>query len=144
MSKISSEIRKWADDMDSDDVLCTTATLYTLADRIDSEMAALPKTADGVPVHVGDTAYTDDGDGFEIVQINIDQDKPRIVCSTGSGLDIMRLPSSVFHTRPDSFERIADELLVWCDYADVDGDACDKPRELAVRIRRLAEREGER
>lgn len=109
MAKISDEIRKWADDMDSDDVLCTTATLYTLADRIDSEMAALPKTADGVPVHVGDTAYTYDGDGFEIVQIIIDQDKTRIVCSTGSGLDIMRLPSSVFHTRPDSFARIAAE-----------------------------------
>ncbi len=38
---------------------------------------------------------------------------------------------------------ISDELLTWCDYADVDGNACDKPRELADRIRKLAKREGE-
>ena len=38
--RISDEIRKWADDLDSDDIVCTTDTLYTLADRIDSEMAA--------------------------------------------------------------------------------------------------------
>lgn len=144
--KISDEIRKWADDLDSDDILCTTATLYTLADRIDSEMAALPKTADGVPVHVGDTAYTYDGDGFEIVQIIIDQDKTRIVCSTGSGLDIMRLPSSVFHTRPDSWKRIADELEDWSEDNRVNGDSeiFDRAADFADRIRRLAEKEDAR
>lgn len=35
-------------------------------------------------------------------------------------------------------ERIADELEAWCDRVDVDGDACDVPRDLAKRIRRLA------
>lgn len=143
MAKISDEIRKWADDMDSDDVLCTTATLYTLADRIDSEMAALPKTADGVPVHVGDTAYTVDGDGFEIVQIIIDQDNPsRIVCSTRNGLDTMRLPSSVFHTRPDSWKRIAHDIET---VVPIDDESDERfRRELADRIRMLAEKEDKR
>lgn len=143
MERISDEIRKWCADLDSDDVLCTTATLYTLADRIDSEMAALPKTADGVPVHVGDTAYTYDEDGFEIVEINIDKDKPRIVCSTGSGLDVMRLPSSVFHTRPDSWNRIADELEEWSEDNRVNGDSevFNRAADYADRIRKLAEKE---
>ena len=54
--------------------------------------------------------------------------------------DFERYPAvSVWYERPDGLERIADELDEWCDYVYVDGDACDKPRELAERIRRLAD-----
>ena len=49
----------------------------------------------------------------------------------------------VKYERPDGLERIADELEAWCDRVDVDGDACDVPRDLAKRIRRLAEKEDE-
>ena len=41
-------------------------------------------------------------------------------------------------TRVENEERIADELEAWCDRVDVDGDACEKPRDLAKRIRKLA------
>lgn len=61
----------------------------------------------------------------------------------GKGADASRIvrPDVLTHERPDSWERIADELDAWCDRVDVDRDACGEPRELARRIRRLAERE---
>ena len=34
------------------------------------------------------------------------------------------------------------DVMEWCDSVDVDGDACDVPRDLAKRIRRLAKKEG--
>lgn len=46
MEKISNEIREVCD------IGACHDELSALADRIDSEMVALPKTADGVPVHV--------------------------------------------------------------------------------------------
>lgn len=49
--------------------------------------------------------------------------------------------SGVTHKSPDSFGCIADELEEWCDSADVDWDACDVPRDLVERIRRLAAKE---
>lgn len=56
----------------------------------------------------------------------------------------MRLPSSVFHTRPDSFARIAAELEgLSVDSSDnyYVSTHCSK---LADRIRRLAEKEDKR
>ena len=95
-----------------------------------------------MPIHVGDTAYTEDGDGFGIVQIIIDQDSPsRIVCSTGSGLDTMRLPSSVFHARPDSWKRIAAELEGLSVDSSDNYYVSTHCSELADRIRRLAAKE---
>lgn len=142
MSKISDELREFAYlHFSGSENVGPCDALMGIADRIDAEMAELPKTADGMPLHVGDTAYTEDGDGFEIVRIIIDQGMTKIVCSTGGDVDIMRTPSYVFHERPDSLERIADELEAWYDGADVDGDACDVPRAIVGRILRLAKRE---
>ena len=57
-------------------------------------------------------------------------------------VDFERYPAeSVWYERPDGLERIADELEAWCDSVDVDGDACDVPRDLAKRIRKLAAKE---
>lgn len=58
--KISDEIRKWCDEADVDGNACDE--LCELADRIDREMVELPKDADGVPIHVGDTVYYTEGD----------------------------------------------------------------------------------
>lgn len=38
---------------------------------------------------------------------------------------------------------ITDELEAWCDGVDVDGDACEKPRDIVERIRKLAKKEDE-
>ena len=43
--KISEELRKWCDDLDSTDTVYTSS-LYHLADRIDAEMVELPKDAE--------------------------------------------------------------------------------------------------
>lgn len=139
--KISDELRKWCDDAYSDKKIRTINDLYAIADRIDSEMIELPKDADGVPIHVGDTVYLDDGRMARVTHIELLRNSNSIVCWT-SGKYGDHLPSSLTHEHPDSFVRIADELEKWCDSADVDGDACGKPRDLAERIRRLSEKEG--
>ena len=132
MTRISDEIRKVADEYD-------VLPLYKLADRIDAEMVELPKDADGVPIHVGDTVWgCISGMQMAVRQLRLTD---RWTISTDTGF--APKASAVTHARPDSFERIADELAAWCDGADVDGDACEKPRDLAKRIRKLAKREGE-
>jgi len=73
MTKISDEIRKWCADLDSDDILCTTATLYTLADRIDRELVELPKDADGEYIHIGDVMeWCDSGETLTVEGIGSD------------------------------------------------------------------------
>lgn len=108
-----------------------------LADRIDAEMVELPKDADGMPIHVGDTVWgCISGMQMAVHELRL---KHRWTISTDTGF--IPKASAVTHVSPDSFERIADELEAWCDRTNVDGDACGVPRELARRIRRLAERE---
>ena len=51
---------------------------------------------------------------------------------------------SVWYARPDSWERIADELDEMVDAADSADDRCEKLADLADRIRKLAKREDER
>lgn len=141
MAKISDEIRKWCADLDSDDILCTTATLYTLADRIDRELVELPRDRDGVPIHVGDTVYMDDGRKAEVTHIDLMWGTSCIACFA-SGKDHDCFPSGISHTRPDSWERIAAELEgLSVDSSDnyYVSTHCSK---LADRIRKLA-KEGE-
>ena len=62
MTRISDEIRNWCEFEDGTECggFVTKASfdkLCALADRIDSEMMELPKDADGVPIHVGDTVW---------------------------------------------------------------------------------------
>lgn len=130
--KVSYELRRVADEYD-------VLPLYGLSDRVDNEMVELPKDADGVPIHVGDTVWgCISGTQMVIHELRLTD---RWTISTDTGF--IPKASAVTHARPDSFERIADELEKWCDGADVDGDACGKPRDLAKRIRTLAEKEGE-
>lgn len=128
--KISDEIRKVSDEYD-------VLPLYELADRIDREMVELPKDADGEVIHVGDTLHDRVNDlDLQVEALRFDG-QWEIRTELG-----YIMPSWFVPKHPDSFERIADELETWCDGADVDGDTCGTPRELADRIRRLA-KEGE-
>lgn len=134
MTDISDELRKVADEYD-------VLPLYALANRVDNEMVKLPKDRDGVPIHVGDTVYLDDGRKAEVRRIQLSERENSIhfdVC----GDFFSFWPEHLTHTAHDSFERIADELDAWCNSVDVDGDACDKPRDIVERIRKLA-KEGE-
>ena len=131
--KISDEIRQWCDiccddyiDKDCCDELCK------LADRIDRETVELPRDADLVPIHVGDTVW-DCVSCMELI-VNGMRLTDSWAVSTNHGL-ITRM-SEVTHERPDSFERIADELDVIVESADFADD--EQLADLANRIRKLA------
>lgn len=111
MSSISDELQKLASAIEVLDPI-RAARLAGIADRIELT------------------------DGRDAIRESITVDIQGLMHST-----VVNIPSSLTHANPDSWEQIADELEAWCDHADVDGDACDVPRELAVRIRKLAERE---
>lgn len=100
----------------------------------------LPVDADGVPIHVGDTVYgCRSGMQMAVRRLSLTD---RWAISTDTGL--MPKSSAVTHVRPDSFERIADELDEMVDASDSADDRCEKLADLAARIRRLAAKEDER
>ena len=138
--KISDEIREWCKWCDERSAV--RDSLCKLADRIDSEMVELPMGADGVPINVGDTVWEcASGTEITVKELRMNTDK-RWVISIGSGLLYGAL--EITHTRPDSFERIAYDLEKWLDEPSADWDDFKKARDLVDRIRKLAEREGER
>jgi hypothetical protein len=137
MSSIGDELRRFCDVESLNPI--QTARLRRIADRIDKETVELPKDADGLPIRVGDTVYLDDGRMAGVTRIDLMQDNAAVLC-WASCESIAYLPTGLTHTRPDGWERIADELEAWCDRVDVGRDACGEPRALAGRIRRLAER----
>ena len=141
MAKISDEIRQWGIDTYSGDEIRAIKELRALADRIDRELVELPKDRDGVPIHVGDTVYLDDGRKAEVTHIDLMWGTSCIACFA-SGKDHDCFPSGISHTRPDSWERIANELEgLSVDSSDnyYVSTNCSK---LADRIRKLA-KEGE-
>ena len=146
MSKISDELRNWFSiDHCGSGLLVSNSEcdrLLALADHIDSEMVELPKDRDGVPIHVGDTVRFVGRDDVELKvdHITFFKDKTRVVAMSDEHA-VYSNPADFTHGRPDSWERIADELDAWCDRVDVDGDACGKPRDIVERIRKLAEKE---
>lgn len=125
MAKISDEMREWAE---------LWRKSMSIAGRIAAEMVELPRGEDGKAWHVrgvtiGEKSTAHPG---HVIRAASDAGQPRYL-----------KPEWLTHERPDSWERIADELDAWCDKVDVDGDACGKPRAIADRIRRLAEKEGQ-
>lgn len=133
MTRISDEIRKVADEYD-------VLPLYKLADRIDAEMVKLPKSADGKIWTGRETCFwtNDTDEGYHQLD--------SLTWRNGIWFveDIHNTAytsESVFYERPDSWERIANELEAWCDDEDVYGDVCEKPRDLVERIRKLAAKE---
>ena len=131
MSEISDKLRKVADEWD-------VTPLYKLAAHMDAEMLCRPKAADGDFLYVGEKVRLDDEDEDEVYTV---KDIRTVVVVTNKLWSESFRPEDLVHTKPDSLERIADELVEWCDRTDVDGDACGEPRELARRIRKLAKRD---
>lgn len=137
--KISDEIRRWCAVHEG------TLTykgdfekLRSIADRIDAEMVELPKDADGVPIHVGDTVFGC-ASGMKLVVYELRM-ADRWTISTDCGF--IDKASSVTHVKPESWESIADELDEMVDAADSADDNCEKLSNLAGRIRKLAAKEG--
>ena len=133
MSKISDDIRKRLKNNISLGFLdpCSSIVKFmrTIADRIDREMMERPLAADGKLLVDGETVYDSNGNKYHVNEVY-----PLVNVST-STYSCSMFPDRFTHERPDSLERIAEEI----EKADVDG--CT---DWAGRIRKLAkEREHE-
>jgi hypothetical protein len=144
--KISDEIRELAGEAGIYSNACVK--LRELADRIDREMVELPKDADGVPIHIGDTVYTPKGSKADVESIELKQDENSVVFIVrGKGF----FHSHLSHTRLDTFERIAGDIEAAEDWCDKNGEygtgitsvSESTLREWADRIRKLAKKEDE-
>lgn len=155
MSEIGDMLRLSADDMERNPGVAQRFSpqfLRGLACRIDAEMAELPRGKDGKPIRVGETVYGEDGKawcvrGVTIGEITWTSRYSRYVIRVTNDTNEWRQfkPEWLTHERPDSWERIADELDAWttraaekCGEFGVEEDALHG---FANRIRRLAERE---
>lgn len=136
--KISDKIRNWCIDSeilgegDFD-------KLRELADRIDAEMVELPKDADGVPVHIGDTVYTTDGSEAHVSRIDLLPDSPGVELRFPCGSISEFVPLYLYHERPDSLERIADDIETY--YKNHGFTSNFIPNGWADRIRKLAKKD---
>lgn len=155
MSEIVDMLRLSADDMERNLGVVQhfdSHSLRRLACRIDNTMAELPRGKDGKPIHVGDTVYSKNGRAWHVRGITIGDmskgDGRNILVTGDSGQWRDILPECLTHERPDSWERIADELERYahdsCGEDEIDGATASTLVDFARRIRRLAEREGKR
>ena len=139
MKTISDEIRMFVK-RSYEDGYMDPKELLALADRIDRELVELPRDADGVPIHAGDTVWVcSSGTRFVVDELHMTEGGWAVFTTNAYYVKA----SGVAHAEPDSFERIAYELAAWCGSVDVDGDACDVPLALVERIRNLAAKEDE-
>lgn len=143
MSKISDELRTYAEWW-SDSIYTKSLAkkLRALADRIDAEMVELPRGKDGKPIRVGETVYTANGKEFHVIGIDFDRLEHRIKALDDSHCTCIIAASLLAHERPDSLERIADEIDEMVDAAHSADDNCERLADLADRIRKLAKKEG--
>lgn len=135
MSKISDELRNWCDDP----YMGKVDDLYSLADRVDAEMVKLPISADG-QIWTGREACfwtgatQDDYHTFDSICLSHGK------WSVEDTSYRMYEAESVWYERPDSLERIANELDEMVDAADSADDNCEKLADIADRIRKLAKK----
>ncbi len=140
MSGISDELRGFTDTYNLNAL--QIYELKHLADRIDIEMVELPQSADGKiwtgrEVCFWTGATQDDYHIFDSICLSHGK------WSVEDTSYRMYAAESVWYERPDSLERIADELDEMVDASDSADDRCERLADLADRIRKLAKREGE-
>ncbi len=138
MTKISDEIRSFVKRSYADEHM-DPSELLAIADRIDRELVELPRDRNGVPIHVGDTVYLDDGRKAKVTRIQLSE-REYIIGFTVCGDFFALLPEDLTHTAPDSWERIADELDEQAGSLTKDGYTWqeDAIHDFADRIRKLA------
>lgn len=95
----------------------TTDWWRNIADRIDRETIGLPKDADGVPIHIGDTVYDKDGHEYSVDHIVVYGLGKSKIFARGNGIDSSFPPSCFTHDRnrcwkihQSTFERSAEDL----------------------------------
>lgn len=139
MAKISDEIREWVRRALADEHM-DLRELGALANRVDRETVELPRDRDGVPIHVADTVFFLSS-GLQMKVLSLSFDGQWHLTTNRAHIHSASL---VTHTRPDSFERIADELDEQAGSLTKDGYMWqeDVIHDFADRIRKLA-KEGE-
>lgn len=151
MTRISDELRKFTNIYNLNSL--QIYELKHIADRIDAEMAELPRGKDGKPIHVGETVYGEDGKEWHVLGIVIGENpiawKDHNVYVENNTADkrCNLSPDRLTHERPDSLERIADELdKLRCEWANTSPAFAYSSKEYSLakiigRIRRLAEKD---
>ena len=137
---ISNEIREYASEYDRSYVF-NYGEMRAFAARLDREMVEFPKDRDGVPIHAGDTVYLDDGSRAIVTRISIGTNDDSVISVLANGKKLARIPWYISHKRPDSFERIADELDNFADANYASGLLKRGIKDFAERIRKLAAKE---
>lgn len=151
MSEISDELRLSADDMERNQGVCQQFSpnfLRELADRIDDAMVEWPLGADKKPVKPSQTVYDEYGRAWHVRGVTIGEspivwDDHNVHVTSDAGEWHCFKPEWLTHERPDSWERIADELDEWR-FEHMHYLVADDLNDLglfAERTRRLAERE---
>lgn len=139
MSTIGDELREWAYAHASD---VGKRRLGRIADRIDSEMVELPVGADGRPIHPEDAACCKDGSEFLVAVLKL-TDCGWMAYRPGD--HVSRSPGDLYHERPDSLARIADDMRAEIEPLEhgsfASDDALDALRDYEARIRALAGKE---
>lgn len=141
MSKISEKFHKWRDEYYSDSGMCILFDDFidqacALADKIDG-MIELPKDKDGEFIHMGDAVQYCNNEYMHVNALYFTGEWS--ICTTNG----MFKPHDLSKRKPDSLERIADEIESACIVGDCDFVTVEnkKLREFADRIRKLAEKE---
>ena len=132
MCNISDELRNWCDDP----YMGRVDDLYSLADRVDAEMVELPISADGKiwtgrEVCFWTGATNEDRHIFDGVTLS--NGKWYIEDTACRKYKA----ESVWFERPDSFERIAEDLDEMTDSEHTEDAMCEKLADIADRIRKL-------
>ena len=152
MSEISDMLRDSADDMERNpgvDQHLGPEFLRGLACRIDKTMVEWPLGADKKPIKPSQTVYKAiNGDDGEYVVHSLRCSVPGwvvLIKRVGTDSSCIVRPDVLTHKRPDSWERIADELDDWrlsaAAYLNLKANDEDLIHAIAERIRRLASRE---
>lgn len=149
MSEISDMLMESADDMERNPGVVQhlgPEFLRGLACRIDKTMVEWPLGADKKRIKPGQTVYDPCGGEWDVTDV-VFPIIPGIALVTleHDGTEITRFSVDLTHERPDSLERIADELERYandsCGEDEIDGATASTLVDFADRIRRLAERE---
>lgn len=152
MSEIVDMLRSSADDMERNPCVAQRFSpkfLRRLACRIDNTMVEWPLGADKKPVKPGQHVYKAiNGDLSEYVVHSLRYSVPGwvvLIKRADKDASCIVRPDVLTHERPDSWERIAQELdnlrLTAATYRHL--EACDEDaiHDLAKRIRKMAKRE---
>lgn len=135
---ISDEIRDWCNtSKDSIIDFDEGNKLLDIADRIDSEMIELPKSADGQIWTGREVCFWTRAGYHNFGCVSLRDDKWYVEDVYGMNYNA----ESVWYERPDSLECIADDLDEMVDAARSADDMCEKLADLADRIRKLAKKE---